>query len=98
MVNYGYRILSASWQSSKNVNFIAALKITGIDSGPGIIEQLSHQISSQLGLNIRSMVIEGNEGYFECRLKLVIKNTDQLHLVIKSLRELDNITSVVRQD
>jgi len=98
MVNYGYRILAASWQSTTDVNFIAEIKITGIDSGPGVIEQLSHQISSQLGLNIRSMVIEGDEGYFECRLKLVIKNTDQLHLVIRSLQALDNISSVVRLD
>jgi GTP pyrophosphokinase len=98
MVNYGYRILPASWQSTTDVNFIAELKITGIDSGPGVIEQLSHQISSQLGLNIRSMVIEGDEGYFECRLKLVIKNTDQLHLVIRSLQALDNISSVIRLD
>ena len=99
MVNYGYRILSASWQQTTNeVNFIAEIKITGIDSGPGVIEQLSHQVSSQLGLNIRSMAIEGDEGYFECRLKIIIKNTDQLHMVIKSLQALDNISSVVRLD
>jgi GTP pyrophosphokinase len=99
MVNYGYRILSASWQQTTNeVNFIAEIKITGVDSGPGVIEQLSHQISSQLGLNIRSMAIEGDEGYFECRLKIIIKNTDQLHMVIKSLQALDNISSVVRLD
>jgi GTP pyrophosphokinase len=99
MVNYGYRILSASWQQSNaEVNFIAEIKITGVDSGPGVIEQLSHQISSQLGLNIRSMAIEGDEGYFECRLKIIIKNTDQLHMVIKSLQALDNISSVVRLD
>jgi len=99
MVNYGYRILSASWQQTTNeVNFIAEIKITGVDSGPGVIEQLSHQISSQLGLNIRSMAIEGDEGYFECRLKIIIKNTDQLQMVIKSLQALDNISSVVRLD
>lgn len=99
MVNYGYRILSASWQQSNaEVNFIAEIKIIGVDSGPGVIEQLSHQISSQLGLNIRSMAIEGDEGYFECRLKIIIKNTDQLHMVIKSLQALDNISSVVRLD
>jgi GTP pyrophosphokinase len=99
MVNYGYRILSATWQQSNaEVNFIAEIKITGVDSGPGVIEQLSHQISSQLGLNIRSMAIEGDEGYFECRLKIIIKNTDQLHMVIKSLQALDNISSVVRLD
>jgi len=98
MVNYGYRILTASWTSSPEINFIAELKITGIDSGPGIIEQLSHQISSELGLNIRSMSIEGEEGYFECRLKLIIKNTDQLQLAIQSLLSLENVSSVVRVD
>ena len=98
MANYGYRIMKAEWVFSNDVTFIAELRITGIDSGPGVIERLTHQISTQLGLDIRSFSIEGDEGYFEGTVKLKVRNTDQLNLAIRSLQNLDNISSVTRVD
>jgi GTP diphosphokinase / guanosine-3',5'-bis(diphosphate) 3'-diphosphatase len=71
---YGYRIHKAEWGSTANSSFVAELLITGIDNGPGVIERLSNKISSQIGLNIRSFSIEGNEGYFEGRVKVVVSN------------------------
>ena len=51
MVNYGYRIMKAEWVVSTDTTFVADLKITGIDDGPGVIERLnSCQISSLLGI------------------------------------------------
>lgn len=96
MANYGYRVMKADWVSTTNSTFVADLKITGIDDGPGIIEKLSHQISSALNLNIRSFSIEGYEGYFEGRISLLVANTDQLNLAIRSLQNLDHVSTVSR--
>jgi GTP pyrophosphokinase len=96
MVNYGYRIMKAEWVVSTNTTFVAELIITGIDSGPGVIEQLMHNISTGLGLNIRALTIEGEGGYYEAKLKIMVRNTDQLHLAIKSLENLDNVSTVTR--
>lgn len=96
MANYGYRVMKADWVSTTNSTFVAALKITGIDDGPGIIEKLSHQISSELNLNIRSFSIEGYEGYFEGRVSLLVPNIDQLNLAIRSLQNLDHVSTVSR--
>ncbi len=98
MANYGYRAMKAEWVSAADSIFVANLVITGIDSGPGVIEKVSHQISSSLGLNMRSFSMEGKEGFFEGRVSLLVQNTDQLNLAIRSLQNLDNITSVVRID
>ena len=96
MVNYGYRIMKAEWVVSTNTTFVAELIIIGIDSGPGVIEQLMHNISTGLGLNIRALTIEGEGGYYEAKLKIMVRNTDQLHLAIKSLENLDNVSTVTR--
>jgi GTP diphosphokinase / guanosine-3',5'-bis(diphosphate) 3'-diphosphatase len=93
---YGYRIHKAEWGSTANSSFVAELLITGIDNGPGVIERLSNKISSQIGLNIRSFSIEGNEGYFEGRVKVVVSNKDQLALAIKALKGLEGVSNVIR--
>lgn len=98
MAHYGYRILKAEWIMSTNTSFVADLLLTGIDDGPGVIERLSHNISSKLGFNIRSFNIEGKEGYFEAKISLLVQNKDQLNIAIRGLRNLDGISSVVRQE
>lgn len=96
MANYGYRIMKAEWIMTANSSFVADLVITGIDSGPGVIEKMSHTISSRMGLNIRSFHIDGNEGYFEAQVGLLVQNKDQLVLAIRDLQNLEGISSVVR--
>ena len=93
--HYGYRIMSAEWVAAWNTTFVAKLRITGIDEGPGVIQQLSSEIS-KLGVNIRSFNISGDEGYFECDLSILVQNTDQLNVIIRALRKLNNITTVSR--
>jgi GTP diphosphokinase / guanosine-3',5'-bis(diphosphate) 3'-diphosphatase len=98
MTFYGNRILKAEWGASSKASFVAEVLITGIDNGVGMIERLSNKISSDIGLDIRSFSIEGNQGYFEGRVKLMVTNKSQLELAIKSLKELDGVNNVVRVD
>jgi len=96
MANYGYRILKADWGNSTNTDFVVDLRITGNDGGVGIIEKLTHEISSNLGVNIRSFSIEGHEGYFEGKISLFVHNTNQLQLAINTIQNLDYISTVER--
>lgn len=96
MANYGYRIMKAEWVSSPDSTFVADLQITGIDDGPGIIERLTHEISTRLGVNIRSFNIHGDEGYFEGKISLFVANTDQLNMAIRTLKNLRNVSTVTR--
>ena len=98
IAHYGYRVMKAEWVSTTNSTFVVNLKITGIDDGPGVIERLTHSVSTNLGLNIRSFSIEGNEGYFTGQISLLVKNTDQLYMAIQGLKNLDNISTVTRVD
>lgn len=96
MVNYGYRVMKAEWVQTSIGSFAADLKITGVDNGPGVIEQLTHEISSYLGLNIRSLNIAGKDGYYEAIISLQVANTNQLGQVIHSLKKLDIVSTVTR--
>jgi GTP diphosphokinase / guanosine-3',5'-bis(diphosphate) 3'-diphosphatase len=96
IANFSYRILKAEWGMATNASFIAELLITGIDKGIGVIERLSSIISNQLGLNIRSFSIEGNDGYFEGRVRLIVANRDQLVLAIRALKTIEGVSNVTR--
>ena len=94
--NYGYRIVSAGWDTGNLQNFSVTLKVTGIDSGPGVIKAITDLLSSNLNIDIRSMNISGDQGYFVAELKIVVLNKDQLNMVIKALNDMEEIGSVER--
>jgi guanosine-3',5'-bis(diphosphate) 3'-pyrophosphohydrolase len=97
VANYSYRVMKAEWVNTPgSTSFIAHLRITGVDDGPGVIERLSQKISTSLGLNIRAFYIDGNEGYFEGKISLIVTNKDQLYQAIQGLRGLHGISSVIR--
>jgi GTP pyrophosphokinase len=98
MANYGYRIMKADWQEASEVSFLTTLLVVGIDDGPGVIQQITQEVSNNLGLNIRSMSIAGNEGYFEGKIKLMVANTNQLNAVIANLENLPQVSNVTRID
>ncbi len=98
MVNHGYRVLKAEWSDLISETFNATLLIQGIDSGPGVIERLSHHISTKLGVNISSFSIEGHQGTFEGKIGLVVNNKAHLNLIIKALEQLPGISTVQRID
>ena len=88
--------MKAEWARKAGTNFTVVLSIIGVDSGPGVITVLSNEISNKLGINIRSFSIEGDEGYFEGKVSIFVKNKDQLNHVIHSIKKLDGITNVTR--
>jgi GTP pyrophosphokinase len=98
LANYGYRVMKAEWSGGTESNFVVDLIVTGIDSGPGVIQKITEQISSFLGLNIRSFSIEGAEGYFEGRVGLFVANKNQLNQAVRSLQQLEGVSSVTRVD
>lgn len=94
---YEHRILKAEWGNVVKADFLTNLVVTGIDSGPGVIKELTDKISN-LGINIRSFSISGEGGYFEGRIGLIVANIDQLNHVMKALKSFDWVSQVTRED
>lgn len=97
MANFSYRVLKADWTSLSASSFVATLNITGSDDGPGIIQTITQNIYN-LGLNIRSFYIDGNEGYFDGKIKLVVSNVVQMNQAITAIKNLPYVSSVVRAE
>lgn len=98
IVYYGYWVMKAEWVFIINFIFVVNLKIMGIDDGLGVIEWFIYSVFINLGFNICFFSIEGNEGYFIGQISLLVKNIDQLYMVIQGFKNLDNIFIVIRVD
>ncbi len=96
MANYGYRALKAEWSGSSEKNFLVELLITGVDSGPGVIQLITHEISVNQGIDIRSFSIAGDQGYFEGKVSIIVKDKKQLSHIIHSLNQTEGISSAKR--
>jgi guanosine-3',5'-bis(diphosphate) 3'-pyrophosphohydrolase len=95
LANYGYRVMSAEWVATHNSDFSVDLRIIGID-GIGVVQKLTHVITNVLRINMRSIKMEGGEGFFTGEVSVVLANTDQLRMLIKTLKEIENVSSVMR--
>ena len=95
--NYAYRVMKAEWGVPVAREFVADLLIKGIDTGRGVLTAITTELTQRLDLDIRAMHIEGDGGYFECRLAIVVKNADQLAVAMRSLGALEAVTSVARE-
>ena len=98
LANYGYRVMKSEWIETTDTSFVTNLKITGIDDGIGVIEKISHVLSSELHMNIRSFSIAGEAGYYEGKVKLLVQNKDQLTIAIRTLKKLHFVSTVQRED
>jgi GTP diphosphokinase / guanosine-3',5'-bis(diphosphate) 3'-diphosphatase len=94
--NYGYRILKADWARELTTEFVVALKITGIDTGPGVIQQITNEISNHLGINIKSFSITGDEGVFEGDIKITVRDKKQLDQLINRIKKMDHVSTIER--
>ena len=93
--NYAYRIMQAKWIDSTQQDFKVFLHISGVDNR-GIINDLTKIISSNMGVFINSINIAGNEGIFDGKISLSVKNSGQLNKLIKSIQKVEGVKKVDR--
>ena len=92
---YGYRIKKAEWVDRSNSFFEAELLITGMDD-MGVVQNLSNLITNQHKLNMRGFSMNGSEGYFEGKVRVVVSTKDQLNELIQSIKNLKSVHTVAR--
>lgn len=93
--NYAYRIIKAKWIDSSKQEFKAILNVSGVDN-KGIVNNLTRIISNNMDVFIHSINISGNEGVFDGKLSLSVKNKTQLNKLIESIKKVDGVQKVER--
>jgi GTP pyrophosphokinase len=93
--NYAYRIMSAKWIDSSQEEFMAILKIYGEDH-VGLVNEITQIISKNMSVNIQGLNISGNDGIFEGKITVTIKNNSQLQKLSDSIKKIKGIETVER--
>ena len=92
---YAYRVISAKWIDSTQQGFKVSVEITGVDT-IGLVNEVTRVISSNLSVNINSLNISGEEGFFHGMITVHVKNNQQLTQLMKKLLKIEGIENVKR--
>ena len=93
--NYNYRILPAKWIDSTQREFAAELIISGIDT-IGLVNEVTRIISNNLHIDMKSVHFDSDDGIFNGRITVVVKNKDILSNLVKNIKKINGIDKVTR--
>ncbi len=95
---YPYRFIKAKWQDTKKKSsFQATIRISGTDE-LGIVGQISHVVSKDIGVQMRSINIDTSNGAFDGSLRVFVNGLDHLDFLMNKLKSINGVVSVSRAD
>ncbi|HET9504155.1 MAG TPA: RelA/SpoT family protein [Hymenobacter sp.] len=97
MSNYGNRIVRAKWTDQLELAFLAGIRFKGSDR-VGIVNDITRIISTSLKVNMRSITVEANDGFFEGQILVFVNDTDHLNKLIQRLVRVNGLLQVERFD
>lgn len=93
--NYSYRIIPAKWIDSTQQDFSVNIAISGIDS-IGLVNDVTRIISNAHHIDMKSVNFESNDGVFDGRITVIVKNKSILNTLIDKLKKINGIDKVTR--
>ncbi|HNW57033.1 MAG TPA: TGS domain-containing protein, partial [Bacteroidales bacterium] len=95
MSNEGNRIIAVKWAIHKLISFIARIDMTGIDR-IGLLNDVTHIISSELQVNITNINVSVKNGIFEGTIDLYVHHIKDLNNLILKISNINGIENVRR--
>ncbi|MBS1740653.1 MAG: bifunctional (p)ppGpp synthetase/guanosine-3',5'-bis(diphosphate) 3'-pyrophosphohydrolase [Bacteroidetes bacterium] len=95
LANYGHRVVKTKWAKNKEISFLSGVRITGLDD-VGVIQKITHIISGELKMNMRSLSIDSKDGIFEGTIMVYVHDREELDGLCQELGSLKGITKVER--
>ncbi|MBB6369576.1 RelA/SpoT family protein [Chryseobacterium shigense] len=92
---YDYRVIPAKWVNAESFKNRVKIEIEGLDR-MGMINDITTVISGSMGMDMKSMSIESNDGIFMGNINLEVKNKGQLEETFKKLKDIDGVSRVRR--
>ncbi|MDD7888103.1 bifunctional (p)ppGpp synthetase/guanosine-3',5'-bis(diphosphate) 3'-pyrophosphohydrolase [Flavivirga sp. 57AJ16] len=93
--NYAYRIMQAKWVDSTQQEFLAQIKVTGIDH-IGLVSDITSIISDNMHVNMKSLSFESEDGLFSGKINVVVKNNTIIKKLLEKLKKINGIDKVTR--
>nr|WP_315029916.1 RelA/SpoT family protein [uncultured Chryseobacterium sp.] len=92
---YDYRVIPAKWVNAESFKNRVKIEIEGLDR-MGMINDITTVISGSMGMDMKSMSIESNNGVFTGNITLEVKNKGQLEETFKKLKSINGVSRVRR--
>ena len=93
---YGYRVVKAQWRTGlKNAIFSVEIAVEG-ENDPHILNHISNVLSKDLKINLQSFVLDNSEGLFKGRMRITIKDTAHLEILLSRLSAIKGVYRVNR--
>jgi GTP pyrophosphokinase len=97
LARYPYRIIGATWTSTKSLpSFLSSIKISGIEE-VGIVNRIDEVLKS-FNISVRSFSYKMDDGLFEGVLNITVANNDVLYGAIRRIQSLKGILKVTRTE
>lgn len=91
------RLTPVQWPSSNGSFFVAGISIGGEDV-PGLLKDISNNITSYQNTNIKSVNINTNNGIFKGTITIYVKDLEHLSRMIERLKKIKGVYTVERFD
>lgn len=94
---YGNNIIAAKWDTHKKIHFNAKILIKGVDS-QGVLYAIADVLKHLDQFIVRKITLETNDGIFEGNIDIAVFDNDDVKNICHSLKQIENVTRVVRID
>ncbi|MEI6276723.1 MAG: RelA/SpoT family protein [Prolixibacteraceae bacterium] len=95
---YPYRLIKAKWRSTgKRNSFQATVRVAGSDR-MGLVNDLTHIIAKDVGVQMRSITINSENSSFEGILRVYVNDLSHLDFLMQKLKNIKGVDSVTRSD
>ncbi|MEI7828452.1 MAG: RelA/SpoT family protein [Prolixibacteraceae bacterium] len=95
---YPYRLIKAKWRSTgKRNSFQATVRVAGSDR-MGLVNDMTHIIAKEVGVQMRSITINSENSSFEGILRVFVNDTHHLDFLMQKLKNIKGVDSVTRSD
>jgi len=91
--SYGNRILDVKWDMRRTLFFDATIRLSGIDRR-GLVNDVTRVLSNQLNVDMRKLLFTTEDGIFEGSIDLRVHDRDDVHAIIESLKDVDDLKEI----
>jgi len=84
------RIVEVQWPAEDGTMFVAGIKTSG-DDRPGLLNDVTHAISTTMDTNIRSVNIDSHDSFFDGTFILYVRNTEHLEHILDKVRRVRGV-------
>ena len=95
LANHENNVVRAKWREGEQVSFLTGITVTAIDH-KGLLQELTHVISQEMGINMRAITLEASEGVVRGIIMLYINNLENLNRLIDTLSAIEGVEQVRR--